>query len=63
MKGYGLCALFITISDFRGPPKQILPLLIILKNKIKLKKNPKKTQQIKKTKLSLQLFLLQTLIV
>jgi hypothetical protein len=32
MKGYGSCALFITISDFRGPPKQILPLLIILKN-------------------------------
>jgi hypothetical protein len=21
MKGYGSCALFITISDFRGPPK------------------------------------------
>jgi hypothetical protein len=21
MKGYGSCPLFITISDFRGPPK------------------------------------------
>ena len=44
--------MFITISEFRGPPKQILSLLIILK-----KKHPPK-KQIKKTKLSLQLFLM-----
>jgi hypothetical protein len=40
MKGYGSCALFITISDFRGPPKRFrvkVMVRVIIKVRVRIK--------------------------